>query len=78
MELIVFAAFAVVFAMAHNYAMPRFTAKVATYPNLAKYQASYAGQTAQTAALVFILLVVLGYALSASGQRARVGSASIA
>jgi len=32
MELIVFAVFAVVFAMGHNYFMPGFAAKVATYP----------------------------------------------
>lgn len=78
MEFIVFAVFAVIFAMAHNYLMPRFAAKVATYPKLAAYQGSYAGQTAVTAFLVFVLLVVLGYALSMSGQRAKVGSASIA
>jgi hypothetical protein len=78
MEFIVFAVFAVVFAMAHNWFMPRFAAKVATYPQFAKYTGSYAGQTAVTAAAVFILLVVLGYALAMSGQSAKVGRASIA
>jgi hypothetical protein len=78
MELLVFAIFAVIFAMAHNYFMPRFAAKVATYPKFAAYQNSYAGQTAVTAVFVFILLVVLGYALSMSGEKAAVGRASIA
>lgn len=78
MEILVFAVFAVVFAMAHNYFMPRFAAKVATFPRFAPYQNSYAGQTAVTAAGVFILLVVLGYVLAMSGTKAQVGSASIA
>lgn len=77
MELIVFAVFATVFAMGFNYFMPRFSAKVAQYPKFATYQNSYAGQTAVTAVLVFVLLLVLGYALSVSGAKARVGSVGV-
>lgn len=73
MEVFVFFIFAVLFAMAFNYSMPRFVA----YPRFAKYAGTYTGQTAMTAVLVFFLIVGLAYAMSVAGVKARVGEASV-
>lgn len=72
-DLLVFVVFAALFAMGFNYAMPRVTA----YPRFAKYAGTYAGQTAMTAGLVFLLLVGLAYVMSMAGVRGRVGEASV-
>jgi len=69
MEFVMLFIFAIVFAMGFNYLMPRFSAKVATYPKLAAHQSSYAGQTVVTATAVFVLLLVVSYVFASVGGR---------
>ena len=76
MEFVLFFAFAVVFAMAFNYVMPRLNAKLANYPKIASHQSSYWGQTLITAVGVFVLLMVVGFVFSAAGVKARAGGVS--
>jgi ABC-type Fe3+ transport system permease subunit len=77
MEILLFFIFAVVFALAFNWAMPQLTTQVAKYPKIATYQSTYYGQTLITAVLVFVLLLVVGFVFAAAGEKAAVGTVQV-
>lgn len=77
MEILLFFVFAVVFALAFNWAMPQLATQVSKYPNLAKYQSNYYGQTLLTALLVFALLLAVGFVFAAAGEKPAVGGVTV-
>jgi uncharacterized membrane protein len=71
MALILLFAFAAIFSIAFNYAAP----KVASVPQLQSYTGTYFGRTAITTVTVFVLLIVVSFAMSFVASKPKLPSA---